>query len=299
MLLALIANPQSGAEDGGDSVRERLSAGGATVHPIAIDELTGQPPGVLCADGISHGVAALSEAGLPDRIVVAGGDGSIGVAARLAAELGVTLAVVPAGTANDFARALELPQEIEAACALAADPAARVRHAELAQVGDRPFVNAASAGLSVFAARAADPLKSRLGALAYAVGALRAAATASPRHCRVRCDGAECWAGEAWQVTIGATGAFGGGSEIGGTEHDDGLLDAAIVPAGSRLGLARRAWGMRTASLTAQQDVPHLRGCVIEVDLDPPTPFNVDGELCPCDPARFELLSGGFEVVAG
>src|SRR5687768_17327446 len=38
-----------------------------------------------------------------DRLVVAGGDGSIGPCAAAAAERGIPLGVVPVGTANDFA----------------------------------------------------------------------------------------------------------------------------------------------------------------------------------------------------
>ena len=49
------------------------------------------------------------EAWGPERIAVAGGDGTIGSVAELAGRLGVPLAVIPTGTANDFARAHELP----------------------------------------------------------------------------------------------------------------------------------------------------------------------------------------------
>ena len=112
-------------------------------------------------------------------------------------------------------------------------------------------------------------------------------------------DGRECHEGDVWQVVVGATGAFGGGSEMGGTRPDDGLLDVAIVPAGSRAGLARRAWGMKSGRLTKQSDVEHHRGAEIEVDVEGRrATFNVDGEVCHCDPARFALRPGGFEVVA-
>src|SRR5215207_8052617 len=47
----------------------------------------------------------------PERIVVAGGDGTVGAVAELAGRLGVPLGVVPAGTANDFVRANGLPLE--------------------------------------------------------------------------------------------------------------------------------------------------------------------------------------------
>jgi YegS/Rv2252/BmrU family lipid kinase len=295
--LALIANPRSGSAPADGGLEEALRARGAEVHRTAIGDLTGAEPGELDAARAAAGVRALRAGGEPDRVVVAGGDGSVGLAARLAGELGVPLAVVPAGTANDFARAVGIPLDVDDACALAADPEAATRPVELGEVGDRPFVNAASAGLSVLAARAARPHKPRLGPLAYAVGALKAAATASPVRCAIRVDGEERYDGAVWQVTVGVTGAFGGGSAIGGTRLDDGRLDVAVVPAGSRAGLARRALGMRTGRLTAQDDVTHLRGARVELDLPPGTAFNVDGEVCRCAPARFAVRPGAFSLV--
>lgn len=299
--LALIANPRSGTAPDPERVEALLSAGGATVGVTAIEDLAGGgEDGGLDAAGLAAAGRLLTRDGAADRIVVAGGDGSVGLAALLAAELGVPLAVVAVGTANDFARALQLPRELEAACELARDPLAETRHAELALAGERPFVNAAATGLPVVAAREARPHKSRLGAFAYAVGALKAAATATPLRCQVRCDERTCFEGRAWQVVVGATGAFGGGSEMGVTAADDGSLDVAIVPTGSRAGLAWRAWGMRSGRLTRQSGVAHHRGATIEVHVeDRRATFNVDGEVCTCEPARFTLRAGGFRVVVG
>ena len=95
----------------------------------------------------------------------------------------------------------------------------------------------------------------------------------------MRADGTEVFAGEAWQAIVAVTGAFGGGSEIGAADPEDGVLDVTVLPAGSRLALARRAWGLRRGTIAEQRDVCHARGHVIEVDLPPGTEFNVDGEL--------------------
>lgn len=301
MRLALVANPRSGTAPEPRRVAELLASGGAQVAISAIEDLAGDgADGGLDASRLAAATRILIEDGAPDRIVVAGGDGSLGLTALLAAELQIPLAVLAVGTANDFARALGLPPALEQACALARDPRAATRHAQLAFAGERPFVNAAATGLSVIAAREADTRKPRLGALAYSVGALKAAATAAPLSCQVRCDERACFEGDAWQVVVGATGAFGGGSEIGVSSRDDGMLDVAIVPAGSRAALARRAWGMRSGRLTRQGAVVHDRGAMIEVDVEQRrASFNVDGEVCRCEPARFTLRPGGFEVVAG
>lgn len=278
--IALVANRESGSgSTDADRIRGHLADYGAEVVPVGIDSVD---------EGLPAGV---------ERVVVAGGDGSIGVAARAAARAGVPLAVLPTGTANDFATVLGLPRELEAACLLAAERRAALQHREVGLVGGRPFVNAAAAGLSAVASKLATPHKARLGAFAYLVGAARAGVTAPHVRCRVRCDGVTVFAGIAWQVVVAVSGAFGGGSNIGGTRTDDDRLDVAVVPAGSRLKLARIGYHMRRGMLTQQEDVPHHRGREIEVDLPEGTEFNVDGDVRVLDPARFTLLDGGVDVV--
>lgn len=296
MRLALVANPRSGTAPDPGQLERRLGADGAQVGMTPIDKLN-PDGGALDEGAVAEAARALSDSGAPDRIVVAGGDGSVGLCARLAEQLNVALAVIAVGTANDFARAQGLPLDLDEACALARTPDASTRRADLAEVAKRPFVNAASAGLSVIAAREARPHKARLGPLAYAVGALKAGVSASPLGCRVVCDGDECYAGKAWQVVVGVTGAFGGGSEIGVSSAQDGQLDVAVVPAGSRVGLVRRAYGMRSGRLTAQDDVTHARGAIVELELAGEPQFNVDGELCGCHPPRFAGRPRGFELI--
>jgi diacylglycerol kinase family enzyme len=153
-LIALLANPDSGSGEAGE-VERQLRAHDDDVTRFELDQ----------ADDL---VAAN-----PSRIVVAGGDGSVGCGAAAAARAGVPLGVVAVGTANDFARAMDLPRELSDAVDLAAT-GTRTERLDLGRVGDRPFVNAASAGLSPVAAEKAHGLKRALGPLAYTVGALRA-----------------------------------------------------------------------------------------------------------------------------
>jgi diacylglycerol kinase (ATP) len=233
----------------------------------------------------------------PHRLAVAGGDGAIGPVAALAGRLGVPLAVIPTGTANDFARANGLPADPLRTAALAAT-SRHTRALELGRLADgRPFVNVASAGLAVVAARRAQPLKPRLGPLAYATGAARAAVRGRPLECRIRTDGREVFAGSAWQVVVAVTGAFGGGSGVGAASRHDGVLDVVVLPWGSRLGLARRAWGLRTRTVEQQHDVPHHRGGVVEVDLPPGTETNVDGEIREGGLERITVRAGAFALL--
>jgi diacylglycerol kinase family enzyme len=290
MRLALLANDASGAGSASSAVAGALRAAGADVE--VHDIRAACPP---------HGDPAAVLAARPERIVVAGGDGSVGGGAELAAALGVPLGVVPTGTANDFARALGLPLDAGEAAALAARDEVRLRSVDLARAAagtdarGRPFLNAASAGLSVAAARRAHPLKPRLGPLAYAVGALRAGLTARPIRLEVAVDGEPAFAGGAWQVIVAGTGAFGGGSELDVADPADRRLDVAVLAAGPRLALVRRAWGMRAGGLAEQEGVLHARGRHAEVR--GADAFNVDGEVWRVPgAARFDL-DGAVRVV--
>jgi diacylglycerol kinase (ATP) len=248
-----------------------------------------------------HDVAALERAAgeAPERLVVAGGDGTIAPVADLAGRLGVPLGVIPAGTANDYARATGLPLDPIAAAALAASGTSLHRF-ELGRLADgHPFVNVASAGLASVAAHRAAPLKPRLGPLAYGVGAVHAAATEAPLPCTVRVDDAIVFEGEAWQVILAVTGAFGGGSGIAAADPSDGVLDVAILPSGSRLGLARRAWGLMRHTIAEQRGVPHHRGAAIAVDVPDGTELSADGEVRTGGLERVTAERDAYALVVG
>ena len=251
MRILLLANPDSG---GGTNTR---SIGAA---------LTG------------HGATVVDDEAAAERVVVCGGDGTVGLGAELATRLEVPLGVIPAGTANDFARALHLPKALDAAVRLAAT-GTRTRRLELGRLDEQPFVNVASIGLAPAAARRAAPLKRVLGPLAYPAGALIAGLLEQPVECSVTAGGREVFHGRAWQVIVACTGAFGGGAEIDAADPSDGRLDLLVVPDTRRLGLARHALAMRRGTLAEAPGVVHARDDALTLQVPSPTAFNVDGEV--------------------
>ena len=279
MRLALIANAASGGGLEPTDLTRSLEALGAEVDAFAIAD----------AGSVGDGY---------DRIAVAGGDGSVGLAAELASRRGVPLAVIAAGTANDFARAHELPLDHNDAVRLATG-GTRLQRLELGRLGQRPFVNVASAGLSPAAARHAQDYKRLLGPLAYLLGAAEAGLRSRPVACRVTVDGAAepVYAGDAWQLIVSVSGAFGGGSSIDDADPGDGVLHVTVVPAGSRLGLVWRAIGMRRGDLADQDGVVDAEGKRIDLGLPADTKLNVDGELC--TPAPLSVEPAAFSLVVG
>lgn len=277
MRIALVVNEGSGGGTDPVALEQHLEAAGAEVETHAFDALDTLP-----LDGI-------------DRLVVAAGDGGVGPAAARASAAGIPLAVLPSGTANDFAGFLDLPDDPEEAARLAADPAARTRRIDVGRSGRIPFLNAAACGLSVAAAEHATPLKKALGAAAYAVGAVRAGAGEDACTYRVFVDGEERFDGEAWQVIVSGTGAFGNGAEVEPADPADGELHVTVLHGGSRVALPLRAWGMRQGGLTEQDGVTTFSGR--EVVVEGADAWNVDGERCEHDDAGRFGLDGHVDVV--
>jgi YegS/Rv2252/BmrU family lipid kinase len=276
--VSLLINPASGSAPVSDELIAALRHHGAQeVEAFAVDEL----PRALAA--------------APDRLVVAGGDGSIGPAAAAAADAEVTLAVIPAGTANDFARAVGIPDDRDIACRVAVrgEPAAH----DLAWIDDRPFVNVANAGVAVEAAEVAGRWKRLLGALAYPLGAIAAGLSAEPIACRVVAGGEPVFDAHLWQLLIGNSNAFGGGAGMDMGDATDGVLSIAIVPRGSRLSLARHAHALRFGDLRRQPGVVRARATEVTVEGRRPLTFNVDGEIVETgSTAKLRIEPGAFRL---
>jgi diacylglycerol kinase family enzyme/membrane-associated phospholipid phosphatase len=116
---------------------------------------------VLLADQGSDLPALLHEAAATASILgVAGGDGSVRLAAGIAADKGLPLLVVPAGTFNHFATDLGVRTEQDAVAALQAGDSVLV---DVADAGGEAYLNTASTGIYVDLVRTRHSLENRLG----------------------------------------------------------------------------------------------------------------------------------------
>lgn len=272
------------------------AASGSGRHTAAVEASLRQAGAEVSVFGLGDERAAAASGA--ERLVVAGGDGTVAAVAVAASESGKPLAVIAAGTANDFARAHGLPRNLRGACLLAAT-GRRTRLLELAWMDERPFLNVASSGLAAPAARRAGRWKRALGVAAYGLGAMGAAVMDSPVPSCVYVDDELLYEGNAWQVTVASSGAFGGGSRLNVADASDGFLEAVVLEDGARAWLALRAVGMRTGSVTEQRGVSHRRGHQVRLEVPPGTEFNVDGEVIRHGPAHFRVYPAAFELVVG
>ena len=78
-------------------------------------------------------------------VVAAGGDGTVGAVAAALVDTEATMAVLPVGTLNHFAKELDIPLGLEAAVEIALTGA--IRAIDVGEVNGRVFVNNSSLGL--------------------------------------------------------------------------------------------------------------------------------------------------------
>lgn len=103
-----------------------------------------------------------------DRIIAAGGDGTINlcVNAMVKHDINLPLAILPAGTANDFAYYFELPSDMEYLLDIALGE--KTTKADVGVVNNRNFINVAALGALIDVSQKTDPnLKNAIGVMAY------------------------------------------------------------------------------------------------------------------------------------
>ncbi|WP_100638500.1 YegS/Rv2252/BmrU family lipid kinase [Marinobacter salexigens] len=162
-----------------------------------------------------------------DTIMVAGGDGSVNAAARICLEHKATLAVLPSGTANDFARNLALPEDPAAVCELVRQ--GTTQKVDVAEFGDGIFLNVAHIGLGALAAQESQGVaKKLLGRFSYGVELLKQVSAKRGFRAEISCDKAIV-RGRWLSIAVSSGAYFGGGNEIPQATADDGVLDIIAV----------------------------------------------------------------------
>jgi diacylglycerol kinase family enzyme len=116
-----------------------------------------------------------------NRVLVAGGDGSIAAAAAALCGTRCELAILPAGTLNHLAKDLGLPEDLEQAARIAQGRSTTL--VDVGEVNGRIFLNTSSVGAYATYVRTRERLEPRLG---YWVSSIIAALRILVRLRRVR-----------------------------------------------------------------------------------------------------------------
>jgi YegS/Rv2252/BmrU family lipid kinase len=228
-------------------------------------------------DETGRGLAAAAVAERVDVVLASGGDGTVTACAEGVAGSGVPLGVLPAGTGNLLARNLGLPLTLDQALAVALT--GRDRGLDVGHANGHLFVAMAGIGFdAMLLDSTGEPLKKRLGWLAYAVSALRHL-RARPVRATLRTDGGRALRRRASGIVVGNVGALQGGlALLPGAEPDDGVLDLMVLTARGWSGwLALAADVMLRRTRTGRVVRSEFRE--LRVQLDRQQLWELDGEV--------------------
>jgi YegS/Rv2252/BmrU family lipid kinase len=266
-----------------DHVLDRLWEGDIEVDEDRIEDANDPRSGLV------------ARAGEADLVIVAGGDGSLCRAAPALIDSGLPLGILPMGTANDLARTLGIPADLEQASDIIV--AGHTHRIDCGSVNGHPFFNVASIGLSVELARQLSPeLKRRWGQLGNALAAFRTLAQARRFSATIR-EGDEVTRTRTLQIAVGNGRFYGGGTVVAShAAIDDGHLDLYSLEFRNIWRLALMAKSFRTGAHGAWSEVHTARGTEFEIRTRRPRPVNADGELIAETPALFKVHPGAVEV---
>ncbi len=233
------------------------------------------------------------------RIVAAGGDGTLneivnGIA-KLESNKRPELAIMPLGTANDFATSCNIPLDPLAALRLAVY--GTTRGVDIVRANERYFINVASGGFwAQVSADTPAPLKNFLGGGAYALSAVVKSLTFTYGQGRVLAEGVDLEGSTIMGAVCNGRQAGGGQILAPDAYINDGLLDVMILFAFPVAEVTQVIQEIRDPSFPGKY-VKRFRSKWVEIWMQQTRSVNLDGEPFLVDHIRLDVLPAEIHLV--
>ncbi|HEV3232103.1 MAG TPA: diacylglycerol kinase family protein [Candidatus Dormibacteraeota bacterium] len=224
-------------------------------------------------------------------VIVAGGDGTIGTVARALAGSKRRLAILPLGTYNNFARALGVPEDLDAAIALARE--GHWRPVTLGRVNGRWFLEAAAIGM--FGEAIALGEKAKDGELGSLGPHLRAVAGAEPFEYTLRGDLEG--SGRAVSLVFTNTPTTGTRMPVGSSDPTEPYLELAVRVGSSRTDLIGRMLASMVRDQHQDDGGISFRFRKLEVHTRPRVRVYADNKQFGRTPVKIEAVPGALKVI--
>ncbi len=235
-----------------------------------------------------------------DRVLVWGGDGTVRRCIDTIVADGsdhVSIAILPAGTANLLAKNLDIPTDLEVAVDIALHGEARA--IDVGVMNGEHFAVMGGAGFDALMIKDADDnqLKDKFGRIGYVRATIRSTKM-SPVKAKVDLDGRRWFSGKATCVLVGNVGTILGGVEaFTAASPTDGRLDVGVVQATSRSDWLRVAARGVTGRVDRSPFVDVATAKKIKIELESKMPWEVDGgDKTPAKKFKIECIPSAVRV---
>jgi len=290
----VVFNPKAGgrAHEVLRGLRSRLDGRATAIVETTLDDSFGPR--------LREWIAQIRVDSAADPIVVAvGGDGTLSMLVNALEDPARTpIAVVPAGSGNDFAAAIGCSTPARAMDAIDAESIAAF---DLGSVDGQRFLNSVGFGLHAEIARRAQGMRRRgyPPAASYYASALASLVSVRPMRASVTADGDCRRYDDAVMITANNGPTYGAGF-LGapGARFDDGLIDAYVFRDVAGFGRRLRLVNVvRAGKHAAEDNVIAVRARSLLLEFDQPVPIQVDGETGVTQRSQITLLPRGVLVV--
>ena len=281
----LLINPNSGngrGEKVGRIVEEELAA--LDVEYIEISANSA----MQCQENLrSRLVSSQSFEGL----FLVGGDGTLNIAIQELVKTSLGVALIPAGTGNDFARTLNLnlkdPRQL-ISFYLSNKPAL----VDVGKVGERYFVEVLSTGFDSMVNERANTMHRIKGRAKYNLSILLVLSTFKPKNYEFSIDGLS-FESKAMLIAVSNGISYGGGMKVTpDAKIDDGFFDILILTPVSRFDFLRVFPKVFSGKHITHPAVKILRGKLVEINSD--AVAYADGERIGSLPIKASVVERGL-----
>lgn len=271
MRIALIIRPRAGAGEL-EELREHVAELRGLGHEVW--------PRLTFEAGDARRLARSAAGAGAELMVAVGGDGTLNevVNGVMEADWSGRVAVLPHGTANDFATDLGIPNEPGPALEIALNGADR--EVDVACVNGRHFVNVSTGGFGATATEEASAEAKRvLGPIAYVITGVRLFAELAPAQARLETADGTLFEGEMLLFAVGNGRRTGGGNMLTPrADLGDGLLDVLVVPGMTRMDFLALLPDLRSGAHVGDPDVRYVQTSRLVVESEAELSVNADGE---------------------
>lgn len=233
------------------------------------------------------------------RLVVGGGDGSVNeivdAMAKLPRDERPELAILPLGTANDFATACQIPIDSLEALRLAVSGSAV--SVDIAKANDRHFMNMATVGFGAqVTAETPVELKNFLGGGAYTLTGVLQAIKFVPYKGKIKTPDFE--SEQTGVVAAVCNGRQAGGGQVLAPKAfiNDALLDVVIISEVPLIDIPILLDEIKEPSLHGRY-VKYFQTPWIEGESENIIPVNLDGEPYQNKKIRFEVVPNAIDLI--
>jgi len=281
----LLINPNSGngrGEKVGRIVKEELAALDVEYIDISANSA------MQCQENLkSRLVSSQSFEGL----FLVGGDGTLNIAIQELVKTSLGVALIPAGTGNDFARTLNLnlkdPRQL-ISFYLSNKPAL----VDVGKVGERYFVDVLSTGFDSMVNERANTMHRIKGRAKYNLSILLVLSTFKPKNYEFSIDGLS-FESKAMLIAVSNGISYGGGMKVTpDAKIDDGFFDILILTPVSRFEFLRVFPKVFSGKHITHPAVRILRGKSVEIDSD--AVAYADGERIGSLPIKASVVERGL-----